>query len=45
MRQFVWGALVGAAVMWLALSGTEPIYEAVLSLWQDVSRPPPSLDP
>jgi len=45
MKNFVWGALVGAAITWLALNGTTPIYEAVVALWEDVSRPPPALEP
>lgn len=45
MRNFIWGALAGAAIAWLALNGTTPIVESVAALWEDVSRPPPALDP
>jgi len=45
MKNFVWGAVVGAAVTWLLLNGTEPIYRAVAGLWEGVSRPPATAEP
>lgn len=45
MRNFVWGALVGAMITWFALNGTAPIVESVVAFWEEMSRPPPALDP
>jgi hypothetical protein len=42
MRNFVWGALCGALVMYLYLIGLEEIYRRVADTWDEVSSPPES---
>lgn len=45
MRSFLLGVVAGAAGLWLWLHGVDPIYQAVVGMWQDVSRPPAADEP
>jgi hypothetical protein len=40
MRNFVWGALCGAVVTYLYLTGLDAIYQRVADTWTEVSSPP-----
>ena len=40
MRNFVWGAAVGAVAMWLWLNGFGPIVDTVAGVWTRVSSRP-----
>ncbi|HEV7734953.1 MAG TPA: hypothetical protein VGR62_22480 [Candidatus Binatia bacterium] len=40
MRNFVWGALVGAVVMYLYVTGLDALYQRAADLWADASSPP-----
>jgi hypothetical protein len=41
MKNFVFGTIVGAAVMFFYINGFAPIVNEVSGLWTLVSRPPP----
>lgn len=43
MKNFVFGAVVGAIVMFLYLNGFGPVVNEVSGVWTRVSRPPPKL--
>jgi hypothetical protein len=40
MRNFVWGALCGALVTWLYMTGLDALYQGVADKWAEVSSPP-----
>ncbi len=42
MSNFVWGAVVGAATVYLYLIGLQPFYDAVADMWAKMSSPPPA---
>ena len=40
MRNFVWGAICGAIVMYLYVTGLDALYQRVADTWVAVSSPP-----
>ena len=43
MKNFVFGTIVGATVMFFYINGFAPIVNEVSGMWTRVSRPPPNV--
>lgn len=45
MRNFVWGALVGALAMYVYVTGFDALYQRAIDAWEELSSPPEARNP